>query len=77
MVYFRTLPVPLNEIDDDFLELFFNFANTYTESSILTGFLNNKQEKEKLITKKNENLAFRMGIRPMANDGFTNILDLE
>lgn len=47
MVYFRTLPVPLNEIDDDFLELFFNFANTYTESSILTGFLNDKQEQEK------------------------------
>lgn len=50
MVYFRTLPLPLNEIDDDFLELFFNFANTYTESSILTGFLNNKQEKEKEVS---------------------------
>ena|GEM_PF-1181758 len=47
MVYFRILPVPLNEIDEDFLELFFNFANTYTESSILTGFLNDKQEQEK------------------------------
>ena len=47
MVYFRTLPVPLNEIDEDFLELFFNFANTYTENSILTGFLNDKQEQEK------------------------------
>lgn len=47
MVYFRTLPVPLNEIDDDFLELFFDFANTYTEDSILTGFLQDKQEQEK------------------------------
>lgn len=47
MVYFRTLPVPLNEIDEDFLELFFNFANTYTEDSILTGFLQDKQEQEK------------------------------
>jgi len=41
------LPVPLNEIDDDFLELFFDFANTYTEDSILTGFLQDKQEQEK------------------------------
>ena len=47
MVYFRTLPVPLNEIDNDFLELFFDFANTYTEDSILTGFLQDKQEQEK------------------------------
>lgn len=47
MVYFRTLPVPLNEIDEDFLELFFDFANTYTEDSILTGFLQDKQEQEK------------------------------
>lgn len=47
MVYFRTLPVPLTEIDDDFLELFFNFANTYTEESILSGYMQQTMEKGK------------------------------
>lgn len=50
MVYFRTLPVPLNEIDDDFLELFFNFANTYTEESILSGYVKQTVEKEKEVS---------------------------
>ena len=50
MVYFRTLPVPLTEIDDDFLELFFNFANTYTEESILSGYVKQTVEKEKEVS---------------------------
>lgn len=46
MVYFRVLPLPLNEIDDDFLDLFFNFANTFTEDSVLQGFIKAQNEKE-------------------------------
>ena len=34
MAYFRELPAPLAEIDPDFLEIFYNFANTYTEESV-------------------------------------------
>ena len=50
MVYFRELPVKLNDIDDDFIELFFRFANTFTEESILNGYLKDEMEKEKDIT---------------------------
>lgn len=50
MVYFRTLPVPLNEIDDDFIEIFFKFANTYTEESILSGYVKQTMEKEKEVS---------------------------
>ena len=49
MVYFRELPVKLNDIDDDFIELFFRFANTFTEESILNGYLKHEMEKEKEI----------------------------
>lgn len=49
MVYFRELPVKLNDIDDDFIELFFRFANTFTEESILNGYLNGELEKGKEI----------------------------
>ena len=49
MVYFRELPVKLNDIDDDFIELFFRFANTFTEESILNGYLKDEMEKEKEI----------------------------
>jgi hypothetical protein len=40
------LPVPLRELNLDFLEIFFNFANTYTEESVLHGFTKAKQETE-------------------------------
>ena len=50
MVYFRVLPRPLNEIDDDFLDLFFNFANTFTEDSVLQGFIKEQNEKERAIS---------------------------
>ena len=41
MAYFREFPAPLNELDPDFLEIFFNFANSCTEESIREGFLKN------------------------------------
>lgn len=50
MVYFRVLPLPLNEIDDDFLDLFFNFANTFTEDSVLQGFIKAQNEKEPVVS---------------------------
>jgi len=43
------LPLPLREIDDDYLEFFFKFANTYTEESILNGYIKDEMEKEKEI----------------------------
>lgn len=49
MVYFRELSLPINEIDDDFIDLFYKFANTFTEESILNGFLKDEAEKEKEI----------------------------
>lgn len=50
MVYFRELSPQLkNDPGDDFLELFFKFANTFTEESILNGYLKDEMEKEKEI----------------------------
>lgn len=49
MVYFRELPLRLDDADDDLLELFFKFANTFTEESILNGYLRDEAEKEKEI----------------------------
>lgn len=49
-MYFRELPLPLREADDDFLDFFFKFANTYTEESILTGFIKNEEKKEREVT---------------------------
>lgn len=43
------MPLPLKEIDDDYLDFFFNFANTYTEESVLTGFIKNEEKKEKEV----------------------------
>lgn len=49
MVYFRELNQPINELDDDFIDLFYKFANTFTEESILNGYLSDEAEKEKEI----------------------------
>lgn len=49
MVYFRELPLRLDDADDDLLELFFKFANTFTEESILNGYIRDEREKEKEI----------------------------
>lgn len=50
MVYFRELPLPLGEIDDDFLGFFFRFANTYTEDSILRGYIDEESKKQKPVS---------------------------
>ena len=50
MVYFRELPQPLVEIDGDFAELFFKFANTYTEESILRGYMKEEAERQKKVS---------------------------
>jgi hypothetical protein len=46
MAYFRKLPVPIREIEPEFLEIFFNFANTYTEESVLQGYAKQRKEEE-------------------------------
>jgi hypothetical protein len=46
MMYFRTLPSPLRDLDPDFLEIFYNFANTYTEESVLRGYTKNREKEE-------------------------------
>jgi hypothetical protein len=46
MVYFRKLPAPLNELDPAFLDIFFNFANTYTEESVLYSEVKRRKTKE-------------------------------
>ncbi len=49
MVYFRELPLPINELDEDFLDIFFRFANTYTEDSILHGYIDEESKKLKAV----------------------------
>jgi len=46
MVYMREFPAPLSELDPDFLEIFFKFANSCTEESIRHGFLKNVKEND-------------------------------
>jgi hypothetical protein len=46
MVYSRTFPAPINELDPAFLDIFFNFANTYTEESVLFAEIKKRKEKE-------------------------------
>ena len=50
MAYFRELPLPLSEIDGDFAEAFFRFANTYTTESILHGYMKEEAERKKKIS---------------------------
>ena len=46
MVYFRALPAPLRDLDHDLLEIFFKFANTYTEEVVESGFAAQRKESE-------------------------------
>jgi hypothetical protein len=46
MAYFRELPVPLKELDADILEIFFDFANTYSEKAVQQSYLKKKHELE-------------------------------
>jgi hypothetical protein len=58
MAYFRELPVPLKELNVDLLEIFFNFANTYTEKAVLQSYIKNRQEAE---SKPTAQIMRRMG----------------
>lgn len=58
MVYFRELPVPLKELNVDLLEIFFNFANTYTEKAVTQSYMKNRQETE---SKPTVQMMRRMG----------------
>jgi len=44
MVFLRELPVPVKELDQAFIDIFFNFANTYTEESVLHSMLKRRKE---------------------------------
>ena len=50
MVYFRELPLPLKELDSDFIDFFFKFANTFTEESILRGYIKEEAAREKEVS---------------------------
>ena len=50
MAYFRELPLPLGEIDGDFAEAFFKFANTYTEESVRAGYMKEEAERQKKVS---------------------------
>lgn len=51
MVFFKVLPVPLQDLDSDLIDFIFDFANTYTVESILEGCLDQKEEDKKKISK--------------------------
>jgi hypothetical protein len=58
MVYFRELPVPLKELNIDLLEIFFNFANTFTETKVQQGYEKSKKDDE---SKPTPQMMRRMG----------------
>jgi hypothetical protein len=50
MVYFKALPLPLRELDPDFLEILFRFANTYTADAVYQGYAARRNEEESKST---------------------------
>jgi hypothetical protein len=46
MAYFRELPVPLKELNPEFLEIFFKFANIFTEKGIQISYAKQVGEAE-------------------------------
>jgi hypothetical protein len=46
MAYFRELPVPLKELNPEFLEIFFKFANIFTEKGVQAGYAKQAEEAE-------------------------------
>jgi hypothetical protein len=40
------LPSPLKDLDPDFLEIFYKFANTYTEESVFRGYAEYREKEE-------------------------------
>jgi hypothetical protein len=47
ILYFRELPAPLGEIDPAFTDIFFEFANTFTEESVLSAEVKRRKAEEK------------------------------
>ncbi|MGP1458959.1 MAG: hypothetical protein ACTTKL_06590 [Treponema sp.] len=39
----------MSEVDSDYLDFFFRFANTYTEESVLSGYIKQHSQKEKEV----------------------------
>lgn len=58
MVYFRQLPLPLAELDDCFVSIFFDFATTYTEDSVLDAKI---KEKAKAKDKPTADVLLNIG----------------
>lgn len=50
MVYFRTLTIPIDEVDDDYSDFIFKFANTFTENSILQGYIKEQKNENKAVS---------------------------
>jgi len=44
ILYFRELPAPLGEIDPAFTDIFFEFANTFTEESVLSAEVKRRKQ---------------------------------
>jgi hypothetical protein len=40
------LPAPISELDPDFIDIFFDFATTFTEESVLYAEVKRRKEKE-------------------------------
>lgn len=58
MAYSRVLPQPINELSDEFIQLFFNFATTYTEESVLEFMLKRRKEEDESL---NDDLMKELG----------------
>ena len=46
VVYFRELAEPLSEVNPNLMEIIFNFANTFTEETVLHSYTKMTKEKE-------------------------------
>jgi len=66
MAYFRECPAELLK-NEDFIDIFFNFANTYTEDSIRLGII---QKQEKAEKEKSKNKDYFRGLGYSEEDIF-------
>lgn len=57
VVYFRELPAALSEVDQNLLEILFNFGNTYTEDKIFHEY----EKKAKEASGPSESIMKRLG----------------
>ena len=58
MVYFRELPAPIQELDPAFVDVFYEFANTFSEESILSAEI---KERDKRRKEPSENVLKDLG----------------